>query len=372
VIKPFQVVMLNDFLETHQEIEKEKSIEYRKATSKLQGKSRKDSKPLCCYYCKEEVTTFCNSHSIPAFVLRNIASNGSVYSSNKFAGIPLMENDKGINNSGTFQIICRKCDSSIFSDYEDPGNYKSRPTNKMIAQIALKNQLKLISKRRFEIALYENMKNLPMYGKMDDFPQFNENGMDKRQEINNLDLAEGDEEFTKAKKAINQKWSNEYYTFFYQKLDYVVPIATQTIITLPIDFDGHIINDIYNYSPAYKMQSIHVCIFPFQAESIVLMFIDAKHTRLKSFYRKFSKLTLDDQLSTINFMLFAYSEDYFISRNIDEKLLENQKLIAVSQYTNEIVSLFNDFTLNDVLGDILTLSHRNEIPNLLSKECSIG
>lgn len=366
MIQPFVPLMLGDYFNQGQETNNQQNIEYRKKTSQLYGKTRKDSKLSHCYYCNREVTRFCNSHSLPAFVLRNIASEGIVYNSNKLIGIPLIDEGKGVSQSGTFQIICRNCDSQIFSDYENPSNYEGYPTNKMIAQIALKNHLKNISKRRFEIPLYENMKDLPAYRHMNQIPLFTAESFEQRQKINNLDLKEFDEEFKKSKKALEQDWSKEYFVFFYRKLDYVVPLAAQTTITLPVDFEGKVINDIFNYSSDYKIQSIHVCVFPLQTESVILMFIDSKYTRLKSFYRYFKKLTLDDQLATINFMLFVYSEDIFISKHIDEEVLQDPNLIVASQQTQEFLSLIEDIDVQTVEEGVINFSHRSEIPNLLS------
>lgn len=61
----------------------ENKVEYRKQLGKLLGKSRKDAKGKKCFNCGKECRGFCNSHSIPAFVLRNIAVDGEIYSNNK-------------------------------------------------------------------------------------------------------------------------------------------------------------------------------------------------------------------------------------------------------------------------------------------------
>ena len=37
---------------------------------------------------------------------------------NTILNIPLLKDDKGINEAGTFHLICRDCDSKIFQDYE--------------------------------------------------------------------------------------------------------------------------------------------------------------------------------------------------------------------------------------------------------------
>ena len=121
-------------------------IDFNKLLSRLSGKSRKDSKPSHCLYCEQKHNKFCNSHSVPASFLRNIAVDGEVYTTNKIIDLPIFDTEKGVNNSGTFQLICRKCDSVIFREYENHLNYNKPPTDKMIAQIAMKDHMRFIEK----------------------------------------------------------------------------------------------------------------------------------------------------------------------------------------------------------------------------------
>ena len=154
-------------------------IEYKKKIGKIFTKSRQDAKISKCYYCGRPCSRFCNSHSVPAFCLKNIAVDGDIFYSNALISIPLLDSDKGVNESGTFRLICRECDSKIFSDYENPDNYENNPTSKMLAQIAMKNYLKNISKRLFELSLFANMKlNIPM------------DLYEQKQSVNTLDLQE--------------------------------------------------------------------------------------------------------------------------------------------------------------------------------------
>lgn len=64
-----------------------------------------------------------------------------------------MDDEKGIREAGTFQLICRECDSVIFQEYENEDNYKKEPNGMMLAQIAMKNYLKAISKRLNELEI---------------------------------------------------------------------------------------------------------------------------------------------------------------------------------------------------------------------------
>ncbi len=182
---------LGMLLEQDNKIMNKNKIEYKKQFGKLLAKSRRDSKLSECYYCGSPCSSFCNSHSIPAFCLKNIAVNGDVFYSNKLVNLPLLDYEKGVNDSGTFHLICRECDSKIFSDYENPDNYQDKPTPKMLAQIAMKDYLKSISKRLFELSLYDNINS--------------ELGMPKgryeqQQAVNSMDLQEYIDGFKRAKR----------------------------------------------------------------------------------------------------------------------------------------------------------------------------
>ena len=61
----------------------------------------------------------------------------------------------GIKKSGTFHFICRECDALYFQDYENKEALLNDPTDKMLAEIALKSMLQMLSKRNEEIALFD-------------------------------------------------------------------------------------------------------------------------------------------------------------------------------------------------------------------------
>lgn len=90
-----------------------------------------------CLICGQKLP-FCNSHTVPQFCLKNIADNGKVNVFDALIGTKLCSSDSGIKSSGTFHVICRKCDGTIFQDYENPEVYSDIPSNKILNQIALK------------------------------------------------------------------------------------------------------------------------------------------------------------------------------------------------------------------------------------------
>lgn len=349
-------ISLGNEIDERFEVSKEEEIKYRKKVGKLIGDSRKAAKKKHCYYCNDDCNSFCNSHSIPAFILNNIAVNGEVYNNNKIVSIPLADDESGVNKTGTFHLICRKCDSEIFSEYENPDNYKNEPTDKMIAQIAMKNYLKSISKRELEMSIYTNMQgqySLP------------ESIYDMKQEINDIDLREYINDFKKTKEIIEKNWKNEYYMFFYHKLDYVVPLAFQSNVSLITDLEGNLVNDIYNNSDKYKLSPIHICVFPFENSSILIMFIESNDKRNRKFYKQFKKLSLNEKLKAINFIIFSLSEDVYMSKTVDKSVLENPKFKEVCAKTPEIQSPFPIENPQKIACENFNFNQMHEIPNLL-------
>lgn len=331
----------------------------KKKINNVLSEARKSSKGEKCLYCGKETTSFCNSHSIPAFCLRNIATNGTVFHSNTFVDLPLLDFDKGVNKAGTFQLICRECDSVIFKQYEEPSNYENKPTPQMIAEIAMKNYLKAISKRVNEHAIFDKVKE----------HKFEAIGFaNYMQEIQNTDLNEYKKGYEKAKRLSKKNKSGEYYLFFYEKLNYVVPIAFQSSLALVVDLEGQIVNDIYYKNPRYRIEDFHICVFPLKENSVIMMFVDSNNKRYRNFYKKFNRLTLEEKLSIVNYIIFLYSEDIFLSKQIPQDILNDENLKNVSKQTS-MALVANQFgNAIEEAKNVYDLSKHNTIPNLLSEK----
>lgn len=99
--------------------------------------------------CGNTQASFCNSHSVPQLALRSIADNGMVLHASAAIGFDeeIVDIEKGVNKLGTFNYICRNCDGTFFQDYENEVSLIKNPTDKMLAEIAVKNMLLLMSKR---------------------------------------------------------------------------------------------------------------------------------------------------------------------------------------------------------------------------------
>ena len=332
---------------------------YKKKMNQLLKEARQAAKRDTCYFCGKSVTSFCNSHSVPRFCLENIATNGDVLTLNAVVDNPLIDTQNGVNKAGTFHLICNDCDSKIFSDYENPDNYSNPPTPKMIAQMALKNALKSISKRLLEIELFN------ICAKISDTAQMFSNA---KNAANEMDLKEYEDSYKKAKKALKKDNSTDYYVCYYDKLNYVVPIAFQGSLALAVDFNGNIINNIFNPSSKYRILNIHISILPLKSETGIVMFIEDGDIRYRQFYKQFNKLILEEKLATLTLIIFMYSEDIYFSKSIEKEVRESKALCEAGKTGQDIVAFTPFFDPLEILRESHSLGKRYEIPNLLSEK----
>ena len=338
----------------------EKKIDINKRISKIDRRAREQSKASICCVCGRSCTSFCNSHSVPHFSLNRIAENGKV--AQVLQGeIPTMGDETGLNRAGTFRLICRDCDSTIFQEYETPNAYTKEPTEKMLAQIAMKNTLHMISKRKYEIALYNIVEQ--------EFGNFHSLGSGKS--IEEIDLAEYQSSLQYAINSLSIGKGGRYHIYFYRILDYVVPLATQASLCLIGDFEDRIINNIYNLSEDLQTPSIHVAVFPLEKTSIILLFVESNNNRYRKMFRQLNKLEPGDQLAAINYMIFSYTENVFLSPSVYATVREHPEFMNVCRKTTTTEGLLLSTDPIKVAIKEFSLSKRNLIPNLLSREFAL-
>lgn len=346
-------------------------IELRKKASRIFSKAESKAKLSYCVLCGKECSSFCNSHSVPKFALYRIAENGMVSETLQNKAL-LHEKSLGIKQAGTFKLICDTCDNESFQDYENPSSYLKVLTNKMIAQIALKNYLQMIYKRLVERELFT------LLGQK--FPH-NKDISDEKVFIETLDLSGYISSLKYAQKAIKKANDKYYYLYYYKVLDYVVPYAAQSAITLISDFEDEVINNLYNLSPKYKTKDIHVAVFPLESTSVVMLFVEEGEKRYRKFYKQFQKLSPEDQLSAINYIVFSNIENVFLNPKVQKDMRDNERFAEICGMTTEVKAEIKSEIppLFDCSEEILlekaikefSLSKRNQIPNLLSREYAI-
>lgn len=340
-------------------------VEINKKMSRLMKQARDNAKGDTCFYCGKRVGSFCNSHNIPAFCLRNIEQNGKVLNANSIIQFPfLFKEEQGVGDAGTFHIICNECDNTIFQDYEDPNAYERALSHKILAAIALKCSLKFIYKRKVETELYKLMGDI----------KYSEEYLETNS-VNSLDLVDYLNDYKKAKKYLKSNDADGYYLIDYMLLDYVTPITFQAPIALYVDFDGNIVNDIYNKDANYHMKDLYVCVFPLKAKTVIILFIDNNEKRYRKFYKKYRSMSQIEKLSVINYLIFLYSEDFYLSSMVKDEIQKNETIKTLTGKTSRAFMSEWDLYNTDVYGNIkmeYDLNKHSDIPNFLSKEYGIA
>ena len=350
------------FNDREKEIYERNKISINKGFSRIQSIARKKAKLTKCYICGKECSSFCKSHSVPQFCLKRIAIDGKVFFSGIQQDFPILGEDSGVNDAGTFSLICRECDNTLFQDYENPNAYDSMPSGKALAQIAMKDYLQIISKRLYEKQLY----TLAM-----ELSPINKPFLEDQLRAIQLDLDEYIPAYNRAKIASSGGHDDWYYAFYYKKVDYVVPYAAQSALVLFGDFEDNIINDVYNYSPNYHTKDIHIAIFPLAKCSAIIGFVDSQITRYRSFYKQLRKLQPDDQLSAINYIIHSYAENVFLSKAISKDVLQSKCFKDVCQKSSIASSVNpNKNPISSLISEF-SLSKRSSFPNLLSEDYAL-
>lgn len=330
-------------------------------------KARQMAKMNSCAYCGKETTKLCYSHTIPKFILKKINDNGMIYNANAYNHLGMLDiikKENGIEEAGTFRMICQNCDNSIFQEYEDETRISQYPTNKIMTEIALKNTLKVWSKRNIEICLYNEIKNMAPFTPYCGIAEHHNM-------INEIDLAEIKHDFKKCRTILEKDLKSGMKLMFWHKCDYVVPISFQGSICLYGNLNGLIINDIYNYSSNLVMQYIHICVFPLENESVVMVFYHKDAAKYKTFERQFNKLNLDDKLRLISFIIFNYSEDFFVSKNANDTLKNNHLLYTTMENNSNIVADNIEDLMNQKIQKVRELQNYKDFPNILGNEFAL-
>ena len=296
-------------------------VEIRKQINKLMNESKKRAKRDECVWCGRKMTSFCNSHSIPQCVIKNIEVNGKVDYFNTLVEIPVLKPDKGVNEAGTFKLICRDCDNHLFRDYEDLERLKEKPTDRMMAEIALKNVLVMLNKRNIEIEMQQVMQetlNIPSFY----------NAKQQRR-IKELDRKDFGWEYLRTKKIIEDETEQVFNLVYWKRLNYVIPIAFQGQTALYGDLKGNIVTDIYDFSETNIVKNIHICLFPLKSESVVFMFYHKDDHEYDEFVRQFNILDDNQKLQLIGYILYERCEDMLFAKKFPHRTWMINKISEV-------------------------------------------
>lgn len=297
-------------------------IEARKQFGRILSRSRRAAKLDRCLWCGKQIIRFCDSHTIPQLVLRNLAPDGMLDYANTILENPLMKLDQGIAEANIFHLLCKECDSVLFQEYENLENLKRPPTGQMLAQIALKDLFLIMSKRLLEIELYDQVKDRmhPIYVK-------------RKQEVNSLDKRNFFEEFDHIKEMLEfEKYDFELITW--DKVGYKVPVAFQDPVTVYGDMNGDLIVDIYDHSPEKKKKQMHMCVLPLDDCTVIFTFYNKTDTEYDQFAEQLRSMDQVTRLKFLGYFMFFISEDMMLAKKFPHRtyFYEQVRKMFLDQY----------------------------------------
>ena len=185
-----------------------------------------------------------------------------------------------------------------------------------------------------------------------------------------MDYAEYEEEIDFHKAIAENNESGGYQILVYELLPYTVPIAMQSAIVMTNDMLGNPINDIYNCDPNERMQNIHICVFPLEEKSVVLAFYHKRDKLYRNLRHQINSSSKEKILKYVNYLIFAYTENYFISKIIQGEIETNENLAKLSQEYDGSPNL-GFLGADNKFGIGYNPISADDIPNFLSHEWAI-
>ncbi len=234
------------------------------------------------------------------------------------------------------------------------------PTDKMLAEIAVKNILLQLSKRGQEKELYRELqKEFHAYTNLEDL-----------EEIKELDVKDYTEELQFHKDIADKNIAGGYQILYWSVLPYKVPIAIQSAIALAKDLEGNEVNDVFDMSDTVRMQFLHLVILPLKEESVILAFCHKRDKLYRKLRHQLNSSSKQKVLQFLNYIVFAYAENYFISKTIQMDIESNEKLIQLAQENTGYPNL-GFLGPDNFFGMKYQPIQMDEIPNFLDRDWAV-
>ena len=350
-----------DFGEIHPD--KKTLTAFNKKFSMYKHAGEQKAKPENCLLCGKKTVSFCNSHSIPQFCLKNITTDGKTKTLNQAIGIDFMPYEVGLNRTGTFKLICKKCDGTFFADYERADYYYEGKSlsNTLLASIATK------------VCLLEKYKARQQVGMLEEVPETAIFDFSNMGNVRMLDEKEDDIQLKYALAAMRSA-NNGYKLFIDYYLPYTVPLAFQGQLNLICDHKGRIINDIYNFSPSYRIEPLYACVFPLENGTRVFVFSRndgfARYARL---YRWLNSISRRKCLDVLLKLIIAYTEEEYFCPDLPDSIFNNPGFKELACLAN-LNLLFDpdltSLTTKSIVSEF-TINNFPDIPELMSRNYSV-
>lgn len=149
-------------------------------------------------------------------------------------------------------------------------------------------------------------------------------------------------------------------------LPYRVPLAAQCLLSPSHDLWNNEINDLAEIH-SDKLQILHLLVLPLKSTSVILLFTIVKMRYTDSFKINLTFFRIEKKLQYINYLIFAYSSNYFISKSISSEILQSKKLHALAKEIDGRPN-WGQITIEDLIFHSYIPIEMDEIPNFLTKE----
>lgn len=311
--------MLINFGDKCAKLDKNLMITIKKTHNDLVKYAKEKSKGTKCWLCHKECTSFCNSHSIPRFILEKIAEGGdleNIFTSDNDE-LDSMMSKSGIRNTLTFNLICHDCDNQYFQEIEDDKKindiFSELQLNKLAIKILLHYWYTKIVDANLEI---ESPKNQMEYNLNTMFQFKKENAL--------LHVLECTEELNEHLDAIKNKTTIKYNKILDIIIDKEINFACNCEYVPMFDIYGkEVVNDLTNPpKKGNRFGYIYIVAYPIDKnKSHVSMFYRKKYSKYNIIRNQFDNLkTVNDKLQAISNVLVIHSDKFILK----PKILKNK------------------------------------------------
>lgn len=280
-----------------------------------------------CVLCGKKITSACNSHVVPQFILKEIAENGHVSYGHALHTINIngLDRTTGVKNAYTFRLICKDCDRKNFHDYENPLNLENfdlldlNTKKKILCEMAIKTHLSHISMK------YRKMvaRDLPTGGKLGTLEQEGKLIIAER-----IDMEEHERYIQTLRKFIKSN-KNPFVVLYDKVLDYKTKLATQTVINYNYDLTGKKIFDpdlvIYDNECRY----FYLMILPQKDKTRILFYIEKKYLpNVQVIADQFQSLSDEDKLHFLFISLLIHDQQFYMAPSFAKTIFKKDKKIV--------------------------------------------
>lgn len=328
-----------------------REIRNKKLTSDLLHKIEEDMKPSHCLLCGKKNTSFCNSHVVPQFILKEIAENGELYYGQSLYALDdnTIQTKSGIKNAFPFRLICKECDQKRFSTYESPkmitdfDNFDIETQKKILCEMAIKAHLAHLNTKMSQASMLRIVYPI-------------ENAAIKSLGIKSayeLDIEEHRDYIKKLSKYEKEKTFP--FVVLYNKLfDWASPIATQTIIAHVYDLNGNMIFNPTDLAKSHLSKYTYLMALPYHGKTRILFYVEKGNmSAVKTIVNDFNSLNDKEKLDFLFVSLMTYDEQFYIKPSVRELMVHDRKLIKLYKSTEskngdwsscKKLSKFRDYT----------------------------